>query len=241
MSGHDCLSPGFVGDDSTPFCPACLREIAAAIGELPSIYVGLANRLIKTGGVGEEAHTSHNKPGSRPPIDLRVDEVMRRIVRTVGVWEIALREHLGLPGVATGKVRPGFRTARAVMLLTHQLDDLVAMPLMMISTGRADTGHVVFRDGVDAVLELKTLHRMATAVLGLNESVVRLPGDCPGCGALTLRRRDGGDEVWCDLCKRRWPYPEYQRYVSLMTTERLNSKTGDGVTTGDTRRLDEAE
>lgn len=223
MLGPECREPGFMGGEERPFCPSCLRAAADDIHALPLDYLHLAQLLLKAGGVPDEAIT-RPKPGSRPPIDLGVDEHMRRIVWAVGMWELILREHLSLPELPTGNVRPGFLTARGANFLVAHLADLIALPPAASYLLGYDHDPVI-RDGIDAILGLRNLHAKSLMILGVTDAVIHLPGACPGCGCLQLRRFDGGDDVWCEQCKRHWPYVEYQRYVALMTVVRVDTKT----------------
>ncbi len=220
--GDDCREPGFLGSDAVPFCPSCLRAAALEIPDLYEQYVRVARRLVPAGGASVDEPTSRPKPSSRPPLNLAADALMRRITMVCGQWEDQLRDHLGLEQVP-GNVRSAFAVHRACALFAGRLLDLIAMPPRVFYD--CQTERLVRLDGIHAVINLRALRRRAIEFLGTEEAVIRLPGDCPGCGALALHRHDGGDVVWCEQCKRSWPYPEYERYVSLMTDDRVVAKT----------------
>jgi ribosomal protein L37AE/L43A len=78
---------------------------------------------------------------------------------------------------------------------------------------------LVERDGVYAVASLRLLHRRARTTLGLSRLVVRLPGECSGCGASALERENGSETVSCSHCGRRWTGDDYRRYVGLVLSE----------------------
>lgn len=214
MFGDDCAEPGWLGDDHDPMCPSCYRGVAAAIDALPHDYLMLSRDLIKTGGTPDEA-IARPKPKSTPPLDLGVDDLMRRLVWTAGIWEFHVRDHLGLQELPMESMRPGWLLNRAALCLVRHLPDLIRLPPVLAYLDGPDHDPVN-RDGIDAALTFVHLHRRALARLGLVEPVFQLPGPCPGCNAPALRRVAGREHVWCEQCKRSWPYTEYQRYVALV-------------------------
>jgi hypothetical protein len=218
-SGTECPNPG-VQTHEKPFCPPCLTAAAEDIADLPLAYLALAGALVKSRGAASDERRDPNRPESSPPLNEHADALMRRVVWMVAAWEGRLEDFRARPIPSYENTRPGFLTARAAALLSGAIGELAALPCALT----ADSPHrAEYLDGIDAVNRLRALHAVCRAFLGLTEKKIRLPGDCPGCGGLTLSRYDGGDHVACDLCKRRWPYPEYQRYVSLVTDIRADS------------------
>ena len=213
-SGRDCAEPGVQVPKEVPFCSTCLRAAKADIFALPDDYLDLANLIMRTAGHSDEV-IARPKPGSRPNIDLGVDEHLRRLVWTIALIEGKLRDAQGLPDTGVGGVRPGFLTARAAAYLGNNIFALAILPPTWSYLDGLDR-EPVYRDGVDHILVLRQAHERVRAYVGLTDKLIKLPGACPGCNRPALLRMDGGDTVWCEACNRDWPYLEYRRYVALL-------------------------
>jgi hypothetical protein len=199
-----------------PICDWCADTAAADIAALPADYVDLKQDLERRSGISETKISRPNPTGVEP-IDLFVDELCSDICWTLTVWEIPVREAARLAPQAA-QVRPGVAVAAAAALLSTHIRVLAALAP---TVGYADglVAGPVLRCGRDGIDALRALHRRARAHLGITAQVFRLPGDCSRCNAWALRRKDGGDDVWCDNCRRTWTYDDYCKYVNMTTAQ----------------------
>lgn len=211
---RDRDSEGFPADaDSRRLCRKCETESTRDVRQLPFDFRDLSQLLAD--GTTSETQIAW-QPASVPPINLGVDALLRRIEWVVTFWEVPVREAARLAEIRSGRTRPGFAVLRAAEIISPRVDLLAGLR----TYGYADGPEAEARDasGLDALAELRQLHRFARTALGLTRRTFRLPGDCSDCGAWALRRRDGAETVWCDDCGRRWTLDDYRTYVRLMTS-----------------------
>ena len=197
-----------------PICHWCADVAAADISQLPRDWLDLKQDVARRYGLSETKIARPHFFGSEP-LDLLVDELCSDIEWTLTVWEPPVREYARLGAEIVRAVRPGHAVQVAARVLSTHIRVLAGLPG---TVGYADglAAGPVLRTGREGVERLRALHAHAAGRLGLRRGVFQLPGDCSGCGGeSTLRRFDGGDTVWCDVCRRRWTYGDYCRYVNL--------------------------
>lgn len=203
-------------DDRCTLCAECRIVAARDIWALKLDYRDLEQWLPRGGGAGGQRVAGTVDPPT--PLRLTVDELQRDIAWTLGVWEPVVRELAGLAPERTIGVRQGWAVSTAVDVIAPRVRLLANVPLTWGYADGLDAG-LVERDGLHAIASLRLLHRRARAMLGLSRLVVRLPGECSGCGAVALEREGGSDSVICGHCRRRWSEDEYRRYVGLLVAE----------------------
>jgi hypothetical protein len=197
-------------------CPRCLNAAASDVAALPRDYAELARELVKAPrelvriGAG-----SHEPPA---PLALHVEALRADIVWAATVWEQPVREAARLVDGPGTTVRAPWALQNAVSVLAPRVALLSGLESIWGYADGLEAGPVA-RDGLYGLDTLCRLHRQARAVVGTVRRVWRMPGECSGCGAAALLRRDGGDTVRCGVCHRTWSYADYQRYVGWMLAE----------------------
>jgi hypothetical protein len=218
-SGRECAAPGAVADG--PLCPECLHRAAVDVAELPTDYADLGRELTPDErGLRRRVGGDDERP---IPLALHVEALQRSIFWALTVWEPPVREAAGLSPERTRGVRDGWAVEAAAKVIAPRLPILAALGPTWGYADGLDAGPVE-RDGVDAVVTLRTLHRRARAVCGLTCRDIDLPGHCPGCGAAALLRRDGTETVRCGVCDDRRTYDDYRRYVGLMLIDYMGAQ-----------------
>lgn len=197
--------------DGGPLCDGCLWRARYDIAALPADHLALTAELVPAGGAARDAHVSGGDPDAPVPLALAVDELQRRIAWTLTAWEPAVREALGLPPAADGRVRPSWAVANASRLLAAHVRTLAALGPTWGYADGLDAGPVE-RDGLYAVDSLRRVHDLAQRTLGLSPQFRALPGTCSGCGgAGGLLREDGSDRVCCQVCGTSESFDSYRR------------------------------
>jgi hypothetical protein len=150
--------------------------------------------------------------GPSDPVNVAVVDLVAEIEYTVALWEEITRDRARLSPV------PGRRwqISRACTVLGNHYSALLATPPWPVVDY---TRTITTMDGPDAVVWLTRLHHRATARIGDTALTIELPGLCPApdCGWPSLRHHDSADTMWCEHCRRRWPWNEYAAYVDLVT------------------------
>jgi hypothetical protein len=212
-------------DQPTGLCRSCQRYVAHSMEKLPGDWCRLKLTLgefqVSAGGGGRRP-----KPGSRVPLNVGTDSLMRDIV-SVCAWaadavEPALGVRAGMPLRNPSSI-VGYKTiTRAVGLVSHHVEKLL------------EAG-----DGVEICEQIVLLHRRAVRQLGETEQRERLHLPCPSCGRLSLVRevqdRRGRELVAgvetpevvrclsCDGGPNRdgtWTETEYQWLSTMVLSER---------------------
>lgn len=214
-SGSRCVAVGTHPDlTASPLCAGCTARAAIDIGLLPRDYLDLAQAIVPARH-GPGQRVGGGETGAPVPIALGVEALQREIHFTLTTWEPVVREAAGLSRERSRNVRDGWAVATAALVIAPRVPLLAAIgPTACFADGWA--AGPVERTGLDAITELRRLHRTARHTLGLTRDTHTLPGDCSACGASALRRADGSDTVWCDLCDARWTLDDYRRYVGLL-------------------------
>lgn len=208
-------TPGRTAQDS-PLCASDLENASKDIARLPSDYDRLRAELVPAdrGDPGVIAADDDDNI----PLALDIEALRRAIYWALTVWEPPVRERAGLPDCPSGPVRDRWAVHHAAAVIVPRTAILAALPGVWGYADGLDAGPVE-RDGLDAIRQLRHLHRHARYVAGITRRTLRLPGWCSRCGAPALSRRDGGDTVRCETCEQTWTYDDYRRYVGLMLVE----------------------
>lgn len=189
------------------FCAADQAKIAAALAELPRMYVQLASEL---GTPVRRENMIRSGFGPKVPLRADVDATMAQYAEILSSWHerVAIVARLTPPG----RARPHVLVGRALDVLSApgRLDVLLALePETMRraisyreaeetgADGYVKPGYVASTPdlgGADAGLEILRLHRRSKAVLGESrEKPVELLGvPCrnPDCDMLALKRAE---------------------------------------------------
>jgi hypothetical protein len=214
-----------------PFCEPCTRLIARNLDDLPARYAQLYAELGNKGQAAERVSGTREAP---VPVRLDIDALMREIIDVLASWDERVRATAGLsfPGTqATRRRRDGTAITGYTETLALRLSALLTLqaepmrrdiPIEEIRPG--DTGIVhasagyasVNRDlsGIDAGLEILTLHRRCRAKLAETRRRDHLDVPCPGCDALGLERDDGSDwAAECTQCGRQLNQDQYELWT----------------------------
>lgn len=188
-------------------CEGCFNRGRSDLNLLRYDFVDLSQRLPPADS-RSDAHIFRPKPESSPPLDMSVLALRDDLVELLTDAEDALRAWVGdRPRLPWGRVRDGFAVDQAVRYLSERVDDLADVPVVCYPDppGRR-------MSGAQALVEFGAMHRRARRCVGLLEPVVALPGPCPRCGVVALRRRDGDDaRVWCQQCRAAMTKDDYYR------------------------------
>lgn len=209
---------GTANPSRRPLCRDCEYESEREIRLLPYDYVDLSQLIVRRGGT-TETKIARPKPSSIPPIDVEIEALRAGIAWQLNVWEPHVRWSAGLPLRPSGPVRQGWRVQAATDVIAPRTQLLAALPDTWCYADGAEADPL-FCTGAEAILRLRALHRRARAVAGLTRRIFTLPGDCPNCGGLALRRQDGADRVYCAVCRGQWPYEQYTRWVNVVVNDR---------------------
>lgn len=201
----------------SPMCEWCLKVASADIEQLVADYVDLEAELVPAQRGMRERVACGGAVGS-VPLALDIEALQRSIVWTLTVWEPPVRELAGLSPERTDNVRDGWAVKTAVSIIVPRIALLAGLGDTWGFADGLAAGPVV-RNGIHAVASLRTLHRQARSAVGATELVHALPGVCAGCRANALRRANGSDQVFCDVCHRCWTIEDYRRYVRLRLDE----------------------
>jgi hypothetical protein len=210
------------------FCAADRGKVAAALAELPRLYVSLSAEL----GSPSQASTITRSPfGPRLPLRGDIEAIMALFTEVLVSWHVRVADvaRLSAPPERDEEHRPvardGWYVGRAVAVLTPRLDALLALEpgpvrravshALLADLGDID-GHVrsvyaaILPDlsGADAGLEILRLHRVARSVLGETRprpvELLGVPCRDPDCDMLALRRAelpsDPAEPAWWSEC-----------------------------------------
>jgi hypothetical protein len=214
-----------------PFCEPCTRLIAKNLDEIPERFAQLHAELGNKGQAAERVSGTREAP---VPVRLDIDALMREIITVLASWDERVRQTAGLtfPGTgATRRRRDGTAVTGYVETLALRLSALLTLqaepmrrdiPLGEVRPGDTGVVHVsaeyasVNRElsGVDAGLEILTLHRRCRAKLAETRRRDHLDVPCPGCDALGLERDDGSDHAAeCTQCGRQLTPDQYEMWT----------------------------
>lgn len=153
-------------------CESCQRWVGAALRALPGdwcklkLTIGESRASVSGGG-------RRPKPGSRVPLNVSADELMRHMV--LAAWDAG--SHVA------GELSSRWDWVRRPRSSAHDYRLLVAAELLVSPNVRLLAAN---QDGVRTALFLGHLHRRATQHLGETLQRERQHLPCPSCGAQAL-------------------------------------------------------
>jgi hypothetical protein len=213
--------------------------------DLPGRYVTLWTALGKSGRPPGSEGKPPGKSGSRVPLNLGVDALMREIIEVTTSWEYRVRDVARLSSVMTVAGRRNGIThrtlVRACAVLNAHSEALLSLnqESMYRSRDLADrrqlpdeavvvkystiAGWAIYSlpmDGTDGALELLNLAHRVRSTLMETRAPHHLEVRCSTCGRRTLERFDGWagleDEATCTTCGDVY---SNQRYLLLLREE----------------------
>jgi hypothetical protein len=182
-------------------CRRCATLLERRLAELHS----QADAVRATLGGLHSSRKGENRPtkGSPPvPLNLDAHDFLTEMHATVVSWVRLVTEERNLHG-PDRDLLPALTS-----WLLHQLDWLC--------------GHEAVGDFAD---EVRDLSRKADALAGTRPGWHKLPAPCPACGATSLGRWDGADEVGCQTCGERWAEQQYRWLVAVLSSDPGTSVT----------------
>lgn len=197
-----------------PLCEACLSRASRDVAALVYDYAGL-EQLLVVGNARRDSMVTETRELPLP-YNVHADALQRGIWHALTTWEEVLREYLNanLPERSL-RVRPGYAVQRAARYLGQRMAILSRLePVAVYPVGSTTPED---QSGLDAVDTLVTLHRRATAMLGLTKRVEILPGGCPSCQCETVSREYGSETVTCYACGRSETWDDYLNRMSMAT------------------------
>lgn len=190
-----------------PLCPGCHSRASVEINLLRYDYVDLTNQLpLKDGR--NEVQIFRPKPESRPPMNVEAFDLRTEIVQAV----VRAAFVAGWRANPAGQ-REGFVLDAAAQALRARLDDLAGVGETE-GWWNSRTGLTEALSGPEVLMLLGVLHRRARRLCGLDAPILCIPGDCPGCCASSLRRRqDNTDWIWCASCGAQLTRSRYRQLL----------------------------
>lgn len=227
-----------------PLCDLDRDHVKRTLGDLPSRYVTLWTHLGPGGGV-KNGDRPPGKSGSKVPMNLGVDALMRELIEVTTSWEDRVREVAHLSSVIVTQGRRNGATHRALiracMVLYAHSEALFSLNRMDMFRSRDmndrrgfPNGAVIVRanylagwyiykaplNGTDGALELLNLAHKIRSTLLETRAPQHLEVRCSTCGQRTLERYDGyaglEDEATCTTCGDTY---SNQRYLLLLREE----------------------
>lgn len=190
--------PGIV--HRSTICEGCWNRIRSDLNLLRYDFIDLSNALLPTDG-RSDTHIFRPKPESSPPVDMQALALRDVIVDLLTAAEDAVREFMS-DRPRQSQVRDGYAVDQAVRYLSEGADALACVKAVEVPDGPVE--------GREVFVLVGRLHRSVRRCVGLLEPVVKLPGPCPRCGVVALRRRDDDtDRVWCQQCRTAMTKEQY--------------------------------
>lgn len=227
--------PGPGGDTWVPargpraFCAADRGKVAAALAELPRLYVSLSGELSRPA----QPETATRSPfGPRLPLRADVQAIMALFAEVLVSWHVRVADVARLTPPPErdeqhrATARDGWYVDRAVLVITPRLDALLALGP---EPSRRAVSHAALADlagvdgivrsvyaavtpdlsGAEAGLEILALRRLARSVLGETRQrpveLLGVPCQNPDCDMLALRRAelpsDPAEPEWWSECR----------------------------------------
>lgn len=204
---------------SEVLCFACQDAAAGVLHALLYDYVDLTQLLPKA-DVRNDGKIFRPKPESSPPISLEAWWLRADIAFFVGVVTKVLRGHLGIPApYRRMPVREGFGMQEDTTWLARHVRDLAKMPArpaVYFDAADGQPEQPAELSGLDIIEHLGMLHRKARRTCGTAPAVVSVPGWCPACTAVALKRHDDDtSKLWCAACRHKLSDVDYAQMARL--------------------------
>lgn len=225
-----------------PLCDGDRERVRHTLARLPGRYVSLWGALGVARRVGGGDGSAHAKPGSRVPLNVGIDALMREMVEVTESWELRVRTVARLTGRRAGALRRGHLSLvqacdtlvthseallsleTGEMLRSRDLADRRRLPdeatVVRYSTIAGWAVYALPLDGTGAAVEIFNLEARCRAALFENRAPQHLEVRCATCGQRTLQRYDGWagleDEATCTTCGDVY---SNQRYLLLLREE----------------------
>lgn len=94
----------------------------------------------------------------------------------------------------------------------YLIRDLVSQPAARFKAWRGDCEQLVYWDGVDLALQVRSVHAAAVALLGFERQWQRRAAPCWNCHMPCLGQFTGSSTVECSSCGARKTDSDYQQY-----------------------------
>lgn len=211
--------PGYV--TANPLCISCQEDAAGSFNSLRYDYVDLSQLFPKIDVRNEVGKIFRPKPESSPPLNMAPFTLRGDIAFFVAVVCKAVRRACGLPPNAFGPAREGWALDVDVEFLTRRIPDLTALGPTVAFFG--DTEHPETLSGPQMADRARALHLKARRMCGTEPRVIKVPGFCPYCNAMSLRRNDDNPErIWCLACRAQLSDIDYARITLLHLQQARN-------------------
>lgn len=216
-------------------CDGCARATTTAIRYLPHDYADLSKLLVPSGERrfrDPEMPAPTGKQESKLPLRIDVLSLQELIDYEACVWAEAVADHDGVDwdSYAAEHSRPFDRLQRACDLLGYRLPTLLGLGptehRARSLTERRTDGHDLelttrsrddywtVREGWQAALLLRELHRKAEAVVGRRPANI-LPTPCPHCHRRrVLAREHHNNRIVCRSCWSSITDDDYEAVLS---------------------------
>jgi hypothetical protein len=195
-------------DGPAQLCVGCLDVARRDLTGLVRDYVDLENVLAEVAGRLERVTGTRDRS---IPLAVGAEALQRDIWHLLTTWEEIIIEHCGLRATPAGQTRDGFAVQRAARLLMPRLKILAGLGAWAVFPTGTDNPPADVT-GAEAILAMRALHHRVGWAIGLRHLVHALAGACWQCGIHGgLRRNDGSEKVWCELCKAVSTWDDYMR------------------------------
>lgn len=206
--------PGYC-PDAIALCQSCRDNAARDFNALRYDYVDLSQLVVPADGRNDAGKIFRPKPESKPPIAEAPFTLRGDIAFFVGVVaRVLMVEYLGRRQHLAGPVREGYGLDVNVAMICRHMDTLAS--LGEVEKFYADTALPERLDGAGMCERARSLHLRARRLCGTEPAVIKVPGYCPYCQAMTLRRNDDNAErIWCQGCSAQLTDIDYARITLL--------------------------
>lgn len=222
-----------VGAPSTrSLCDACERAVAAALGDVPKLFVDLEQAMphrTQTGGRG----TARSGPLGSPMLtNGRALHLQETVHQLLTVWEDVVRDAAGLSAVVRTDEDPWERTKRraqagretqmAARLLSAHLGAWLVHPSIEYAVTRSnadpedpratpqiDTPIYLTEAGWRAAARLLDWRGRVRTTLGLTRAMTLRTEPCMYCETRAVVETAGDDNIRCEACGRTWIREDY--------------------------------
>lgn len=204
------FQPGWATDRG--MCLPCETTCLESLRRLPEDYQRIQERL-EPGGGGLGSAIRSNAVEAPLPLNVYADYQMRQIHWVICEWVSVVRARRSYHPVDIRALLMGEAVSWGVRVLDVNYSVLVALQ----PTANLDyaTGEKVFSDGVDAAMQLNSIHHRALSFLGEKDVWEERKLPCPVCGKYELGTWVGSEKIECS-CGWSCSMIEYSQYVLTM-------------------------